>query len=603
MKNNDRELNSITSSPFDSDRLCDFILKNGPDEKARLELLIKVLKRFESIGWEKNVISLINSLYNKDGKLIENACDQLIEKFTHRPIGGLVFYCLATIVLKQLLAKPDDDTNLSAVIKWLQSSQCEPLLQCIGTLKPTEVMKILVNKKPRIICYLLHREGQPKDTTLSLLRMLAYDHTCPVEISGIICDIFEEFVHSERWAQIANDILEIANILNPVKAPKEEVNVDTAYLMNWCKHKEEEKIFSIPIPITIQDYISKLDRLITSSSTLKRFQKILQKNRTADFLMLLDHGIKRYRGHDIHQFNVAALGLFFLNTYVENDLTLGEYISRLYEKQFDEQFDVKRNWLLASLLHDHAIPISHMFEIAPHISKVTKANTKDDPCTQTYVEYDTVLHHAYDGLFSRRLFSVYTFFKIDSSRNWGELQKFISKEKTEIGLREARGNELNHGTLGATNMTSMFRKPLDKIVEIAARAIAMHDLKNETISFERDPIAFLLVLCDELQEWGREVIMFPDILIDISSIKIGKFRVEDGKRFFTDDMSVSFRLLQNTELTSFDQHYFEKQKKKFLENRLKFDVPNIFPKIKFGRVTVSKLPCKGDIENELVWSH
>lgn len=39
----------------------------------------------------------------------------------------------------------------------------------------------------------------------------------------------------------------------------------------------------------------------------------------------------------------------------------------------------------------------------------------------------------------------------------------------------------------------------------ACHAICLHNLETITVEFERYPLAFLLILCDELQDWGRHV--------------------------------------------------------------------------------------------------
>ena len=157
----------------------------------------------------------------------------------------------------------------------------------------------------------------------------------------------------------------------------------------------------------------------------------------------------------------------------------------------------------------------------------------------------------------------------------------------KIGLHGVAQNGLNHGVLAAANITSRFRNaPIDKIVETSAKAIALHSLMDEKISFKKDPLAFLLFLCDELQEWGREIAIFPEILIDTSSITIERFHIDGGKLFFTDDLRVSFRFLTNTErLTRFDPRLFMEEKKAILDKKLDFDDSDAFPPIHCGKPT------------------
>lgn len=599
-----RRLIRITRS-LNVQKIYEFILKEAPDDETKCKMIVLAMRRLKSLGRSGLRYELVMQ-FDRNKKLPKYFCGEIIREFIrYEESDPQLVKQSANITAQQLFTS--DETILSATCDWLQSKQYSvTLLESIEKENGKELMKILVKKKPRIICYLLHRPGMGREIILDLLNRVADDDMCPMEIFETISDIFEDCVHSERWAEIANNILEIGSILNPVNEPKEAVRVDTAYLMNWCKQKGH---FSNNTPINIQDFIGELDGLITSSSALKCLHEVLQNNRTVDhLLMLMDQGIKRYRGHDIHQFNVAAIGLFFLDTYVEKNCSLEEYLARFYEKQFNKPIDVKETWLLTSLLHDHALPITYMFKMAPIICKIIEEGieaTEDvgflNSCTKAYQKHLEALRLAYNRLFSKRLFSVYKLFERRADYSRERLKKLVFKEMSRIGLCKFANHELNHGVLGAANITSLFPVTLNNNVEVAARAIGMHDLKNEQISFKKDPLTFLLVLCDELQEWGREIALYPEILMDISSMTIGKFRIEAGQRFFTDHLIVSYRLFKNAKITGFDKDYFMNKKKELLEYRLIFDAPDVFPKIEFDEPTESNLPCKEEIESEWAW--
>jgi hypothetical protein len=49
----------------------------------------------------------------------------------------------------------------------------------------------------------------------------------------------------------------------------------------------------------------------------------------------------------------------------------------------------------------------------------------------------------------------------------------------------------------------------DYWLECAARAIARHDDNTDRVEFRREPFSYLLILADELQEWGRWVTVGP----------------------------------------------------------------------------------------------
>jgi hypothetical protein len=74
---------------------------------------------------------------------------------------------------------------------------------------------------------------------------------------------------------------------------------------------------------------------------------------------------------------------------------------------------------------------------------------------------------------------------------------------------------IDHGVVGAVNLLRTLgtpeelrrNLPEDRPLIEAARAISLHNFKEmlQTVPFEEYPLAFLLVLADELQEWSRPV--------------------------------------------------------------------------------------------------
>ncbi|MDH5746382.1 MAG: hypothetical protein OEZ21_05445 [Candidatus Bathyarchaeota archaeon] len=74
---------------------------------------------------------------------------------------------------------------------------------------------------------------------------------------------------------------------------------------------------------------------------------------------------------------------------------------------------------------------------------------------------------------------------------------------------------MDHGVVGAVNLLrtlgppEKLRKnlPEDRPLMEAARAISVHNSKDylKNVPFEDFPLAFLLILADELQEWSRPV--------------------------------------------------------------------------------------------------
>jgi hypothetical protein len=271
------------------------------------------------------------------------------------------------------------------------------------------------------------------------------------------------------------------------------------------------------------------------------------------------------------------LGLFLFEIHVTENKKLKEYIGDQYG--FSED-DAVRTWLIASLLHDHAYPISYMFRVAPLIYRF-----RNDRNLSEYEEplrkLKLALESSYLKLFSPDLDRVYSRFSIGDD-DPEELRKLALNAFRKIGAPERqdayeKGDPFDHGVLAAVNISSRLKKAsIDKVIRNSLNAIALHN-SNEPIKFGEDPIAFLLVLCDELQEWGREIALFPEILIETSCTRIG-FRLEEqNKLSFAEKLHVSFRfvteVVQNKKI-GFNLDSFMDKKNRLKESILIFDTPN-----------------------------
>lgn len=505
------------------------------------------------------------------------------------PLGSF----LAKIAIRQIAI---DDDALSAVCNLLHSNYAALMFQYFFPSDEKRARNILIERRPEIICYVLHqRTGVPFGDAFHIMRLVGNEDP-PQVVCDNISDILEDCVHSEQWIEFADDFLSIAKIVNPISRPNGAIRIDTSYMINWCLQNEYLK----STRKSIRNLIGELcfSAGCAEIPALECLHKLMEVNRTVDLLMFLDQGPKRYRGHDIHQFNVAALGLFFLNTqirkdglketYVSENDSLKSYLANEYKDQFGSPKDVERTWLLTSLLHDHAIPMGHMFGIAPMIRRITENEDIDKRYQKALGRLKDNVRATYRRLFSKDLIELYCeYFESADKDMMAFLDEFVSREIPKIGvsLELAKRDLLDHGVLAAVNMTSRFgNEPLNIKVKNSARAIALHNQKELPIKFSEDPLAFLLVLCDELQEWGREVTIFPEILIDISSLTIQGFDIDHGKRYLTNNMQVQFRspkkfIDRPPRTAQFQQAIFDGQKLDLFEKRLVFDKPEIFPKI------------------------
>jgi hypothetical protein len=565
------------------------------DEEQRSETLTKMYRVRKNPAIEAFI-----HWADRNCKLPKGILGVMAKEIANEPADPELAGLLAKIIMRQIAT---DDDALSAACSLFCSSYAELMFSKFLQQDGEQARNILIERRPEIICYFFHRRsGTVFDDALNMLRSVARAHP-PQVVCDSISDILEDCVHSEQWIQLADGVLSIAKDVNPVSRPKGTVRIDTSYMINWCLHNEYLK----STRMSIRNLIGELcfSAGCAKMPTLKCLHKLMELNRTVDLLMFLDQGHKRYRGHDIHQFNVAALGLFFLNTQIREDgskethasenSSLKSYLANEYKDQLGSPEDIERTWLLTSLLHDHAIPMGHMFGIAPMIRRIIENEDVDGSYKNALESLKGTLRKTYRRLFSDDLVILYySYFELADKNMMDHLEKLECREMSKIGvpLELVRRDLLDHGFLAAVNMTSKFEnEPLDIKVKNSARAIALHNQKELPIKFSEDPLAFLLVLCDELQEWGREVAIFPQILIDISSLTIQGFDIDHGKRHFTNNMRFYFRSPRKSidrppRAAEFKKAIFDGQKKSFFQQRLVFDKPEIFPMIRPARTKI-----------------
>lgn len=386
--------------------------------------------------------------------------------------------------------------------------------------------------------------------------------------------ILYKAIVKEKDSSIRDQILKIAETINPPSLPGKTIKIDTLYLINWIK--SETDIKSTEIHELIGDICAKY---ISGGQEFHLIRSIITESCVVDAFLFLTS--KRYRGHEIHQFNVGSLGLFLLKIYVSNSETLEEYIRKL--KGWESCEDVEKCWLIAAFLHDHAIPIEYIFRVAPVISYYEKAFPT---YCGAYKYFCKALDEAYHNLISGSLFDAYEGI-LQGRSDLSMLEDIVLRELNSINFNYniEKDQVLDHGILAAVNITTRLRSKNDDfvdrndIIKTATKAIALHNFSYE-IAFKKDPITFLLVLCDEIQEWEREVAAIPYVAPEASYVEIGPFRVDKQKLFFEDDLSITFDFSSTSDetlkVTGWDYKKF-KNGKDAVGKKLIFD-PAVRPK-------------------------
>lgn len=230
--------------------------------------------------------------------------------------------------------------------------------------------------------------------------------------------------------------------------------------------------------------------------------------------------IPGYRDHFIHSFNVFLLGYYIIN--------------RLKEllPSFHWSNDHNLTWMLTATFHDVAYSIQEMESWLNSLFEKFLGVKPDFHYNITQVMPITYLD--FMRLISRWHKSSYRFQQIDDV---GEIDWTFYNE---IGSRLV---EKDHSILGSLMLAHLLAVKEGFATERkwdflynhlpACHAISLHHLPSVSVEFRKHPFAFLLVLCDELQDEGRpsnesnrDTIYIDEIDITSTTIPEIQFKIE-----------------------------------------------------------------------------
>jgi hypothetical protein len=180
-----------------------------------------------------------------------------------------------------------------------------------------------------------------------------------------------------------------------------------------------------------------------------------------------------YRDHFFHSVEVCFLGHLILDIMIKSEgKCLWKYVAEYMH--VDSREDVLREWYVAALFHD----IGYAIEIFNGVTEAMKFFKNSDGLSI----FNNKLTEALSALST----------KLNGSFD------FTDKDKPEG----------DHGIIGAVHVKSLIDKISESKPELhdysfACSAIANHNHRKNKITFSENPIAFLLILCDTLQEWNR----------------------------------------------------------------------------------------------------
>lgn len=343
--------------------------------------------------------------------------------------------------------------------------------------------------------------------------------------------------------------------------------------------------------------VSEPNTLLDLVETMERYEKNTGKL------------IERQRDHFIHSVNVFLLGLAIYSQNENYRRAFREYVEESeYEKYYKtedgelshEEFLYR--WGIASLFHD----IGYPFEIiGKQLNKFINdgvrsiSNAYDVNVTidfKDFNEFNSIVKLDYD--FSDDFREDYPESKILNLFKPTEIM--AHKIRTDFGYDRAKfkllldhlnnfvnymkkNNFIDHGFYSAILVLNSYGSLIQKygrnnsyffypIVD-SATAILLHNYYNKTLQekpfceeelvCEKNPIAYLLILCDELQEWNRQ----PFGLIDLQKSHVNDLLIE------IDDEMIKVEYKLNNGSMGLG---FSKDKQEFIESVLDMGEDSVF---------------------------
>ncbi|NIO20252.1 MAG: hypothetical protein GTN76_05780 [Candidatus Aenigmarchaeota archaeon] len=232
---------------------------------------------------------------------------------------------------------------------------------------------------------------------------------------------------------------------------------------------------------------------------------------------------KRYRDHFLHQMRIAVFGDFFLNLHLNEKTKMINLVNGILRdqeeidkfesfKQGDSQSTLTTCtvslWCIA-LMHDSTYPLNALF------SPLLFEKEGREKMLKSY-------HEEFLAPFIESHQKGLEKFNREFRENLpGFLDSLKINEQTKKLILEIEKPYLIHNITAAYNLWRKYKQQSQindhLCMELAAQSILLHhpfgagkNCNPGRISFNKYPFAFLLILLDEVQEWGRPAIITND---------------------------------------------------------------------------------------------
>ncbi|TRZ92201.1 MAG: hypothetical protein D4R88_00755 [Methanosarcinales archaeon] len=239
-------------------------------------------------------------------------------------------------------------------------------------------------------------------------------------------------------------------------------------------------------------------------------------------------GIKRYRDHLVHSCRIALLGLWLLDqkvAYTNNcpcDKECGQR-SEICPKSVEtiglyaESLLLKK--IICSITDKEKVPSlgrAVVYDFDSNYSYILEKSDVKDIAKKIWLLASLKHDIGYSFTYLKELYNSTVLMHSDGSHSINEIRRqldyvfneifdIVRTHATSIGssLYDLKSKRIPHGAIGAFHVRHLMED--EYVREIAARAISRHDDDIREVCFAKEPVSYLLILLDELQEWGRPI--------------------------------------------------------------------------------------------------
>lgn len=334
--------------------------------------------------------------------------------------------------------------------------------------------------------------------------------------------------------------------------------------------------------------------------------RLTENNRTTDLLLFFGSK-KMHRDHYVHTFNVGALGQFLLDLHLGSE-QLKAHIATALDCTPEL---VEAVWWLTAMLHDHAYPLYSFMQWMERLGPLAQAYPNEVGVLQslarahldqlTFVHGDVLapLREAVDGgeFGLQRL--------ADSLTKKSGLFWFLDPDDAKL---LSASPPVDHAFAAVLNLacyvSGMTNIRAHRLPAEILRAILFHTQirmasgEVQRIHWKKDPFAYLLLVCDEIQEWSRRVLTDKGMDITDAELLLSPLhrRYEGSERWQVPsgrplEITVRYAAEQD-ELAKWTSHHFQVEKEKMF-GRLQADADDPIPPIRLYYSVASKaFPAK-----------